>query len=370
MYTYHSARKEARMETLGTLDELPAAYLDALREANLAPLWPSLRSLLPPYRPATATAPTHWRWSAIRPLLLTAGELTPIEKAERRVLVLANPGRGLANLQASAAIYLGMQLVLPGEVAPNHRHTPNAARIVVEGRGASTIVGGVPCEMAPGDLVLTPTGLWHEHRHEGDGPFIWLDVLDLPLMVYLDVSYVLPGPEQAAQPAVAAYASGGIVPTRHGQRSAARFPLLRYEWRRTRAALDALARDAGAQQPVEVAYVNPETGSDAFATLGFSALLLRPGEERTLPRISAARVFHAVEGEGEARIGNVDLRFDTFDTFCAPGFTPVRLANRSVRKALALICADESPIHRKLGVLEVRQDDASALPGDTPPWQA
>src|SRR5439155_12203447 len=109
---------------------------------------------------------TIWQWSVIRPLLLRAGELTPMEKAERRVLVLANPGRGLDNLQASSSIYLGMQLVLPGETAPTHRHTPNAARIVVEGEGACTIVGGECCPMLPGDLVLTPTGLCHEHRHE------------------------------------------------------------------------------------------------------------------------------------------------------------------------------------------------------------
>src|SRR3954470_8572953 len=117
------------MDELGTLGELPPDYLDALRVANLVPLWPSLRSLLPPDTPRSATAPTHWAWTAIRPLLVRAGSLTPIEKAERRVLVLANPGRGLENLQASSVIYLGMQLVLPGETAPNHRHTPNAARI-------------------------------------------------------------------------------------------------------------------------------------------------------------------------------------------------------------------------------------------------
>ena len=75
------------------------------------------------------------------PLLLKAGELTPIEKAERRVLVLANPGHGLENMQASAAIYLGMQLLLPGEWAPAHRHTPNAVRMVVEGKGAYTTLG-------------------------------------------------------------------------------------------------------------------------------------------------------------------------------------------------------------------------------------
>ena len=122
------------MKPLGTLDELPRDYVAELTRAKLVPLWPSMRALLPPQAPRTATLPAHWQWTAIRPLLLRAGELTPMEKAERRVLVLANPGRGLDNLQASAAIYLGMQLVLPGETAPSHRHTPNAARVVVEGR--------------------------------------------------------------------------------------------------------------------------------------------------------------------------------------------------------------------------------------------
>src|SRR5687767_9983280 len=90
----------AVMKDLGTLDELPVDYVESLRSANLVPLWPALRTLLPPARPHTATQTTHWSWAAIRPLLLRAGELTPIEKAERRVLVLANPGRGLDNLQA------------------------------------------------------------------------------------------------------------------------------------------------------------------------------------------------------------------------------------------------------------------------------
>src|SRR3982750_2634606 len=183
----------SRLHGLGTLDDLPAEYVASLRAANLVPLWPSLRALIPPGAAKTNTQPTLWRWSAIRPLLLRAGELTPMEKAERRVLVLANPGRGLDSLQASATIYLGAQLVLPGEVAPSHRHTPNAARIVIEGQGAVTVVGGETCAMEPGDLILTPTGQWHEHRHEGQGPMIWLDVLDLPLMVYLDVSYVVEG---------------------------------------------------------------------------------------------------------------------------------------------------------------------------------
>ena len=327
-------------------------YRDAMARHHLVPLWPSLRALLPPGKPASATAVTQWRWQAIRPLLMRSGELTPMEKAERRVLVLSNPARGLDNLQASSVIYLGMQLVLPGETAPNHRHTPNAARIVVEGQGACTVVGGSKCPMAPGDLILTPTGLWHEHRHEGEGPMIWLDVLDLPLMVYLDRSYVIEGRPQEPQPLPANYRAGGLVPLEHGRRSEQGYPLLRYEWRQARDALEALAATAPAAAAVELAYTNPENGGDPLNTLAFTALMLRPGQEAALARMSAARVFHVVQGEGEGEVDGQSLRFAQADTFCAPGAAAVRLRNASSRQPLFLITADESPVQRKLGVFE------------------
>jgi gentisate 1,2-dioxygenase len=342
------------MKALGTLDELPREYVAALTRANLVPLWPNLRALLPPQTPRTSTLPSHWSWPAIRPLLLRAGELTPMEKAERRVLVLANPGRGLDNLQASATIYLGVQLVLPGETAPSHRHTPNAARVVIEGEGAVTLVDGEACAMEPGDLILTPTGQWHEHRHEGRGPMIWLDVLDLPLMVYLDVSYVVEGTAPTARKPEYAYASGGLAPLAHGRRAQGAYPLLRYEWRRTREALQALAGRCEPGETVQLAYVNPETGGDCLNTLAFAALLVRPGEEIVLPRVSAARVFHVVEGAGDAKIDDTAIAFEHADTFCAPGLAAVHIANRSSRTPLHLVMADESPLQRKLGVYEQR----------------
>ena len=103
------------MQELARLEDLPLAYRDALAAQNLVPLWPSLRDVLPPDKPQPRTRATAWSYQSIRPLLIQAGELTPIEKAERRVLVLANPGHGLDKMQASAAIYLGMQLLLPGD---------------------------------------------------------------------------------------------------------------------------------------------------------------------------------------------------------------------------------------------------------------
>ena len=178
---------------LGRLEDLPADYVTALAKQNLVPLWPSLRAVMPADTPKPRTQATHWSYKALRPLLMQAGELTPIEKAERRVLVLANPGHGLEKMQASAAIYLGIQLLLPGEWAPSHRHTPNAVRMVIEGEGGWTTVEGEKCVMQRGDLILTPTGLWHEHGHDGDKPVTWLDVLDLPLVYYMEASYHVDG---------------------------------------------------------------------------------------------------------------------------------------------------------------------------------
>ena len=151
------------MHELGRLEDLPQDYRDELTKLNLVPLWPSLRAVLPPKVPTRKTQPTFWAYDTLRPLLMRAGDLAPMEKAERRVLVMANPGHGLEKMQASAAMYLGMQLLLPGEWAPSHRHTPNAVRMIVEGEGAWTTVDGEKCPMARGDLILTPTGLWHEH---------------------------------------------------------------------------------------------------------------------------------------------------------------------------------------------------------------
>ncbi len=60
--------------------------------------------------------------------------------------------------------------------------------MMVEGEGAYTTVDGEKCPMSRGDLILTPTGLWHEHGHDGTDPVIWLDVLDLPLVYYMEAS--------------------------------------------------------------------------------------------------------------------------------------------------------------------------------------
>lgn len=344
------------MNDLGRLEDLPKDFVQDMRNLNLVPLWPSLRGVMPPKVPTRQTQPTCWAYKDIKPLLLKAGELTPIEKAERRVLVLANPGHGLEKMQASAAIYLGMQLLMPGEWAPSHRHTPNAVRMVVEGEGAWTTVEGQKCPMSRGDLILTPTGLWHEHGHDGIEPVIWLDVLDLPLVYYMEASYHVNGGRQTVTPGQgeARYARGGVVPTPVFERSNNAYPLLRYAWKDTQAALQALAADAGAPEQVQVTYINPETGADAENILGFHALMLRPGQTLRLAARSPAQVFHVIEGSVQANIVASTFTLAEADTCCAPGYEAVTLTNLNANAAAYLFIADESPLHRKLGVYENR----------------
>jgi gentisate 1,2-dioxygenase len=344
------------MHELGRLEDLPQDYRDELSALNLVPLWPSLRAVLPPGVPTRRTQATCWPYASLRPLLMRAGELTPMEKAERRVLVMANPGHGLEKMQASAAMYLGMQLLLPGEWAPSHRHTPNAVRMVVEGEGAWTTVEGEKCPMRRGDLILTPTGLWHEHGHDGDQPVVWLDVPDLPLVYYTETSYVIGGERQQVQPGRGdrAYARGGVVPSAVFGRSEKRYPILRYPWADARAALESLAADRPDLDAVQVGYVNPETGAAAQNILGYYALMLRPGQTLTLPARSPAMVFHQIEGGAHLHTEDQAFTLGEADTCCIPGYTGLSLRNASATQPAFLFIADETPLHQKLGVYEVR----------------
>jgi len=341
---------------LGRLEDLPADYVGTLHGRHLAPLWPALRTFIPHDRPARKTRPHVWRYAEVRPLLMRAGELTPIEKAERRVLVLCNPGHGLEELRATPSIYAGLQLILPGETAANHRHTPSAVRFVIEGRGAYTVVGGEKLPMERGDLILTPSGLWHEHGHDGTEPVVWLDALDLPLHVLLETSYAIEGPSQSITDALSAshvrFQQGGIIPYTALTRTRASYPLMRFPWRDVKATLEAMSGSSAPGELAHVAYVNPETGNECLPTLGFSALRLSPGTPAVLPRHSASMVFHIVEGEGIAEIDAERLHFAEFDTLAVPNFADVRLEATGSQPAHVFII-DDAPLQRRLGFYAV-----------------
>ena len=341
---------------LGTREELPKEYLDELEAMSVTPLWPSLRQVLPYEKPIRATLPFKWSYQDVRPYLMRAGELTPMEKAERRVLVLANPGLDIETMRATPSIYVGLQLILPGETAPCHRHTPTAIRFVVEGNGGYTVVEGEKLPMEKGDLILTPSGMWHDHGHEGDGPVVWLDALDLPTVSYLEASYCIEGevfpPGNLPDASQTRYRRAGLVPFQSLGQKQGRYPLCRYPWKEVRAALTDLGAHTNMGDVVQLAYVNPETGEECLPILGFSAQMLRPGEEVEVVRRSASSVMHVIEGAGQSEIDGTTMSWEESDTISIPTHATVRHRNASTSSPAFLFHVDDAPLHRKLGFYE------------------
>src|SRR5687768_4569731 len=232
---------------------------------NLAPLWEVLHDLIP-NEPSTPCKPALWKYREARPYLMEAGKLITAREAIRRVLILENPGmRGESCITQS--LYAGLQLILPGEVAPSHRHSQSALRFIVEGSGAYTAVDGERTIMRPGDFIITPSWTWHDHGHEADGPVVWLDGLDIPMVRFFDAGFAQNSPERSQQVTRAEGSSTArfghnMAPLRHGSPYGASSPIFSYPYDRSREALEQLERSApiDAWDGTKLRYVNPLTG--------------------------------------------------------------------------------------------------------------
>src|SRR6266481_7439210 len=163
------------------------AYYERISRYDMAPLWERLRELVGS-EPKTQCAPAIWRFRDVKAMVMESAELISAKEAERRVLVLENPAlRGQSRITQS--LYAGLQLIMPGEVAPAHRHTASAIRFILDGAGAYTAVEGERTYMSPGDFVLTPNWAYHDHGNTSDKPMIWLDVLDLPTINFYETMF-------------------------------------------------------------------------------------------------------------------------------------------------------------------------------------
>ena len=274
-----------------------------------------------------ATLSYLWKYQDYRPLLLTAAEIVPIELAERRVLIMANPGI-LTAWQASSTLLANLQIIKPGEVAPSHRHAASALRLIVEGRGAYTAVDGEKSYMDPGDFVTTPNWTWHDHGNEGDECVIWLDGLDIPLVqvletnffeIHPDKKYPLTQPNDLSQ---RLYASGSLRPT-WVKRNVLHSPLLNYKFSATYEALKRMAEqtEGSPYDGVSVEYVNPLSGGPAMATIACFASLLQVDQHTKAHRHTGGTVYHVIQGSGRSIIGGKIFEWDEKDTFVVPSWT-------------------------------------------------
>lgn len=337
-------------------DELPSDYRYRLEQLSLVPAWTLLRSIMPVGEPKHRAQAMHWAYKTIRPELIRAAELTPMEKAERRVLAYVNRGIDPERLSTMPTIFFGLQLIMPGERAPNHKHIPAAARLIIEGSGAYTTVDHEKLSMEEGDVILTPPLYWHDHGHEGSEPVVWMDVLDHPIAVPMDLSYVKPGAmadgaNNKPDASATCYLHSGLAPYRPPGSGAPDYPLRRYRWARVRESLDAVADASARGEAVHLRYTNPESGDSILKTLDFSARAVRPGELVRFERCSANRVLQVIEGTIDVEVNRETFKCEKNDTVTVPTYAEAQIHNSGSKRAY-LIQVDDIPTQIKLGFFE------------------
>lgn len=332
-------------------------YAD-MSPAHLTPLWEMLHALVP-LQPATPCVPALWRYEAVRPFLMRSGEVITAEEAVRRVLILENPAlRGQSAITQS--LYAGLQLILPGEVAPAHRHTQSALRFIVEGQGAYTAVDGERTTMHPGDFIITPSWTWHDHGSEASGPVVWLDGLDIPLIRFLDAGFA-ENADAKSQPIHKAEGSSfaqygfNMAPIEDVRPFKQTSPIFSYPYARTREALDMLERTTAldAAHGFKLRYVNPQTGGSPMPTIQPFMQRLPKGFKGTGYRQTDGQIFSVVEGSGVAHIERgeqkVSYAFGPRDHFVVPSWFTLRLESA---KGAVLFSYTDRPVQQALGILQ------------------
>jgi gentisate 1,2-dioxygenase len=304
---------QALHSELGDLDFVPGWN----RPGN-PPMWES---------PNTSFVPNVWNYGAARRALLRAGDLVSPEFAERRNLILVNPSEG-HHYPTSRTQVVAYQMMLPGEHARTHRHSPHAGRLVLEAdEGAYTIVNGTKLPMYPGDVLLTPSWSWHGHGHDGKAPAIWIDFLDVPLVHLLDPMFFerFPADWQPSE-----------TETRNS-------PLL-FTYENTSALLDATPNDEGGYFGRRL-----ELGArPALPTIGLYMHRLDPGTRTEAYRTSANNQYCIVEGSGTTWVDGKELRWNKGDVIVVPCWSEQR--TESLEGATFLAVTDE-PLQRYCGYL-------------------
>lgn len=331
--------------------DLEAFYAD-LRDKDLQALW-TLEDLLTA-EPRPRVLPHRWSGSDLRDLAQRAGELVPLgQGGERRVLSLSNPGLAGAPF-ATTTLWVAIQYLGAQEVAPAHRHTPGALRFVTEGEGAATLVDGDVIEMAKGDLVLTPSWMWHEHQNPAHAPMTWLDVLDLPIVQALEAIFFEPGVGQGPTANGAPSASertfgigAGLLPVNYpapGRHS----PLLVYRWKNTDAALEALLTNAlPSVTHAGIRFTNPQTGQDVMPTIRCEMHRYRAMHAGQVHRRTGSSVITVLAGEGTICVGSEAYDVEAGDVVAVPSWSALRV---TTTEPLDVFVVSDGPIMEALGL--------------------
>jgi gentisate 1,2-dioxygenase len=335
------------------------AFYRAIEPESMTALWSVMGAIITP-EPKSGCQPFMWQYNKVRARLMEAADLITAKEAERRVLILENPGlKGTS--KCTTSLYCGVQLVMPGEVAPAHRHTQSALRFVLEASGGHTAVSGERTEMHYGDFVITPNWEWHDHGNKSDDPVLWLDGLDIPLVQFLDASFAEGfGEDQQPINKPEGYSNArygaNMLPLGYDNVTPTS-PIFNYPYDRSREALEQMRKQEEWDpcHGMKMRYINPVDGGWAMPTIGTCLQLLPKGFKSQVYRSTDATVFAGVEGKGRSIIDGEVFQWAPRDVFVVPSWKEV--VHEAAEDAVLFSYSDR-PVQEKCGLFRERRGNA------------
>jgi len=310
-----------QLRNAGSLEEL----YGHLATVDMGPGWNKATPSLYP-APKKAYPPAIWHYTQAKAALDAAGRLINTELAERRNLILTNAKAG-SSYGTSATLVSAYQMIMPGEHARSHRHSPNALRLVVDAEpGTYTVVDGVRLEMMPGDVLLTPNWCWHGHGNDGKANGYWIDFLDVPLVHMLEPMFFEPNPDE--------YAKG---------KAPAEPSVMHFPWAETKQRLASAKPEPSGRYGAQIEFGNP-----ALDTTALFMMELEAGAATTAYRTTANNLYSPVEGEGETIVEGKSFAWRRGDVLVVPSWQTH--FHRSEKGAVLFRVTDE-PTMSKLGFL-------------------
>lgn len=335
----------------------------------LVPLWTEIGDLMP-LNPQSQAVPHLWRWDNLVQLAEQAGHIVPVGRGgERRAIALANPALG-GRPFATPTLWAAIQYLMPGEDAPEHRHTQNAFRFVVEGSGVWTVVGGDAVPMNRGDFLPQAGWNWHAHHNATDRPMAWIDGLDIPFQYATDAQFFEFGRDEISDAeritpdrsrSERLWGHPGLRPLSATQ-VAPGSPLLAYKWEFTdRALKDQLAIEAegygGTVEPghAAVRYTNPHTAGDVLPTMRTELHRVVRGAETAPLKETGSSVYQVFDGSGTVTVGDRQWTVTRGDLFVVPSWVPFSARSEagstdSDSGALDLFRFSDAPIFEALNL--------------------
>jgi gentisate 1,2-dioxygenase len=346
-----TAQADPKHDPKHNIKNARAAYYDKIAKYHLTPLWEVLKGLVTP-EPKTQMVPALWKFDDVEKLMIEAGDVITTEEAERRVLVLENPGDP-GKSRITNSLFAGIQLIMPGEIADAHQHTASAIRFMLKGRGAYTAVEGEKSSMEHGDFIITANWAPHDHGNPGKEPVMWLDVLDMPTVNHFQASFSNHFDEKMQNvnhedgDSFERYATG-VLPD--GEPAVTnRTPVINYPYAKMKPILQRLKKtgDIDKRHGARVRYANPINGGSVMPTMGAWLALLPKGFKGEPYRSTDGTVFACAEGHGTTIVDGKPFEWKVNDVFVVP---PWKRYQHNAAEESVLFSISDRPAQEALGL--------------------